>query len=69
MPCFALNASDNPCPPGLFWTTRSKIALIVEVIVSYALALGTWIVVFYVGVGSDSRFVVDVVYIALSICV
>ncbi len=56
---------QTPMSARTLWTTWSKIALIVEVIASYVLAVGIWIVVFYLGVGADSHFVVVVVYIAI----
>ncbi len=60
MPCFALNASDTYVRQDSL-DDLVEIALIVEVIASYVFAVGIWIVVFYLGVGADSHFVVVVV--------
>lgn len=47
------------------WASLSKTALIIELFVSYALAVGIWIAVCYVGAGADSYYVVVAIYIAV----
>ncbi len=52
------------------WTAMSKAALIVELIASYVLAFGIWILVFKFGRGTNSRYLDVAVYITIGhICV